>query len=158
MRYLIVQSRTNSNLGMTLTEMLVAVAILSIGMLTVAGMLNDAITSLTHSVYHQRAVQLGTNLAEVIYGLQANESWPELAPADHHCEISACAPADLLAHMFYDWHRQAARLLPSGHGQFRFTDAHGQTAALIRLEWQTRGGSRASFITLAPVAVPPASP
>ena len=137
--------------GTTLTEMLVAVVILTTGMVTVAGMLNDSINSLTHSVHHQRAAQLSSDMAEVLSGLRTNAAWPTVTPANHHCAIVTCGPTDLLEHTLHNWQQQIARRLPGGHGEFRFVTDHAQPSIEMQIEWRMRGGNPATFITQIPV-------
>jgi Tfp pilus assembly protein PilV len=137
--------------GTTLTEMLVAVVILTTGMVTVAGMLNDSISSLTHSVQHQRAVQLSSDMAEVLSGLHTNAASPTVIPVNHNCPIVTCAPTELLEHTLYNWQQQIARRLPGGHGDFRFVTDHAQPIIEIQIEWRMRGGNPAIFVTQIPV-------
>ena len=148
--------RTNS--GTTLVEMLVAVVLLSAGMVAVAGMLNDSMNSLAGSSHQQRAAQLGNNLGEVLSGLHANTAWPMHVPGNFHCEMTPCNPAELLADSLDDWQRQIKRLLPGGRGQFTFTADHGQPVIEIQIEWQTRSGNTADMVTVIPVSAETAAP
>ena len=143
--------RSGNSLGTTLTEMLVVVVILCAGMITVAGMLNESINSLTHNMHRQRAAQLSANMAEVLAGIHADASWPLDIPADHRCAIVTCGKDDFLANAMHHWQEQIARQLPGGRGEFQFTDQNGQAVALVRLEWRTRGAGSANFVTLIPV-------
>ena len=145
------QTSASNIRGTTLTEILVAVVVLTIGMVTVAGMLNNSISSLTDSLHRQRAALLSADLAELVSAIHADASWPMNTPADYGCNIVACTPAELLAHTLHHWRRRVALRLPNGSGNIRFVDEDGLAAAAIRLEWHSRGGSQANFVTLIPV-------
>jgi prepilin-type N-terminal cleavage/methylation domain-containing protein len=146
------RNQPQNNRGTTLTEMLVVMAILCTGMITVAGMLNESINSLTSSLHQQQAAQLSSNLAEVLSGLPADASWPSIIPADHHCEIVTCSAEALFATIVHHWQQRIARQLPAGRGKIQSADQNGQTTARILIEWQTRGGRAAKFVIAIPVA------
>jgi Tfp pilus assembly protein PilV len=139
-------------LGTTLTEMLVVMVILCAGMITVAGMLNESINSLTNSRHQHQAAQLASNLAEVLAGLPADASWAAIIPADHRCEIVTCSPEALFATTVHHWQQRIARQLPAGRGKLRSADQNGQATTLIQIEWQNRGGGLAKFLMALPVA------
>jgi Tfp pilus assembly protein PilV len=141
---------TNSR-GTTLTEMLVVVLILCTGMITVAGMLNESINSLSSSLYQQQAAQLSSDLAEVLSGLPVDTSWPAIIPADHHCEIITCSPEALFATTMHHWQQRIARQLPAGRGKIESTEQNGQAATRIHIEWQARGGKAAKSVLMIPV-------
>ncbi len=145
-------NQPENNRGTTLTEMLVVMLILCTGMITVAGMLNESINSLTNSLHQQQAAQLSSNLAEVLSGLPADASWPSIIPADHHCEIVTCSPEALFATTVHQWQQRIARQLPAGRGKIQSADQNGQTTVRILIEWQTRGGGAAKFVMAVPVA------
>jgi Tfp pilus assembly protein PilV len=138
--------------GTTLTEMLVVVLILCTGMITVAGMLNESINSLSSSLYQQQAAQLSSDLAEVLSGLPVDTSWPAIIPADHHCEIITCSPEALFATTMHHWQQRIARQLPAGRGKIKSTEQNGQTTTLIQIAWQARGGKAAKSVLMIPVA------
>jgi Tfp pilus assembly protein PilV len=145
-------NRPENSRGTTLTEMLVVMLILCTGMITVAGMLNESINSLTSSLHQQQAAQLSSNLAEVLAGLPADTSWLSIIPADHRCEIITCSPEAFFATTVHRWQRQIARQLPAGRGKILSADQNGQTTTLIQIEWRTRGGGAAKFVMVLPVA------
>jgi len=146
--------KATADRGTTLTEMLVVVAVLSTGMMSVAGMLNDSINSLTNSLYHQRATSLSTSLAELLTGIPADLSTPTIVAANYYCELIQCEPGRLLAHELYQWQQQIQQQLPGGRGELGFIEESGQTTALIKLEWQTRGGTMAQFSMQTPIETP----
>ena len=146
------RNQPQNNRGTTLTEMLVVMVILCTGMITVAGMLNESINSLTSNLHQQQAAQLSSNLAEVLSGLPADASWPAIIPADHHCEIVTCSPEALFATTVHHWQQRIARQLPAGRGKIQSADQNGQTTTRILIQWQTRGGRAAKFVIAIPVA------
>ena len=148
------RTSTSKNRGSTLTEILVALVVLTIGMVTVAGMLNNSISSLTDSLHRQRAALLSADLAELVAAIPADATWSTHTPADYGCNIVACTPAELLAHTLHHWQRRVALRLPNGYGNIEFVDEDGLAAAAIRLEWHSRGGTQANFVALIPVTTP----
>ena len=148
------RTSTSKNRGSTLTEILVAVVVLTIGMVVVAGMLNNSISSLTNSLQRQRAALLSADLAELVAAIPADTTWSTHTPADYGCNTVACTPTELLAHTLHHWQRRVALRLPNGRGNLQFVDDDGLAAAAIRLEWHSRGGSQANFVTLIPVTTP----
>ena len=133
--------------GSTLTEVLITVVILSLGMLTAARMLNDSLQLLGDSRYQQRAVRLAADLAELLSNTSASLASAISTPASHDCENSICSPQQFLEHNLHYWDARAAQLMPDGSIGFELVTAAGHARALITVHWSPRGSTAASYHT-----------
>ncbi len=133
--------------GTTLTEVLVSVVILNIGILTATSLLNESLQSLGDNRHQQRAVRLGADLAELLGNTRATLASHVTTPANHGCERSICNPQQFLEHSLHSWHERTTQLLPGGHGNVELQTTGDQTIAHINVQWVPRGSRTAHYQT-----------
>ena len=129
--------------GFSLLEVLVAVVVLSVGLLGIAGL---QLTGLRYShnanlryiavlQANDMADRLRANPAGVASGSYNAVSGPGSDPG---CIATSCSPAQLANNDIFEWNRDYANLLPSGAG----TVTGGGTGSVftITVSWNERGG------------------
>ena len=118
--------------GFTLIEALVALLVISIGMLGIAALQAETLRSGRSAQLRTQAVSIASDLGDRI---RANR-----APVDAYSGAgsSARARADL-----DEWHDLVASQLPDGHGAVRFVAGTATTPAsyTIRVSWTDVGQS-----------------
>ena len=134
--------------GFTLVEVLVAVLVISIGMLGVAKLVLAAVTSNDSAYFRTQAADLAYS---VLDAMRANRAYASTTAgyqlsflqnpnATVMCDAlgSDCTPAEMAQYDLYRWRRQLASALPQGNGQIAVNPAPapGQVAtATITIEW-----------------------
>jgi type IV pilus assembly protein PilV len=112
--------------GFTLVEALIAMLVLSIGLLGIAALHVETLRAGRSALLHTKAVSMSAGLAERI---RANR-----VPADAYAGAgtNARASADL-----DEWHALVASELPGGAGEIRFASGTPTTPAsyTIRVRW-----------------------
>jgi type IV pilus assembly protein PilV len=115
--------------GFTLVEALVALVVLSIGMLGIAALYMETLRASRSALYRTEAVTMAADLADRI---RANRN-----PADAYtgAGLNAIALADLA-----DWNAVVATL-PDGAGEIRFVNGLGAIPStyIIRVSWTEVG-------------------
>jgi type IV pilus assembly protein PilV len=109
--------------GFTLVEVLVAVVVLAVGLLGMAG-LQVAGLHFNHSAYlRAQATLMAYDMAERMkanpVGLAANNYNNQAAPGADIAEcltVAGCTPADMAQHDLFEWNTTLSRQLPGGKG------------------------------------------
>ena len=125
--------------GFTLTEVLVAIVVLAIGLLGLAGLQAVGLRG-NHSAYLKTQATLAAQ--DIIERMRANrtplagsyeiDSLGAIGAAD--CVSNPCAPAQMKAFDWWEWKRALARL-PGGDGAIHM-DGDGVT---VTIRWNERG-------------------
>ena len=105
--------------GFTMVEAMVALVVLAVGMLGIAGLYVTTLRSGGGAIYRMQAVNLASDLADRIRANRtANVAY--LGPAaDNNCYGAGavdCAPALKAANDLLVWQTQVAAMLPAGNG------------------------------------------
>lgn len=116
--------------GFSLVEALIALIVLAIGLLGIAGLYVETLRASRSALFRTQAVTLAADLADRI---RANRQ-----PANAYTGggANALAVTDLAA-----WNAAVAATLPDGAGEIRFRDALGiaPPAYMIRVSWTEPG-------------------
>lgn len=101
--------------GFTLIEVLVALVVISVGMLGVAVLFADGIRLNRTSLYRTTAVALATDMAERIRSNQ-NATYDGLGPGEPgNCDVGpACTPNQLASDDWWRWRQSLVTYLPTG--------------------------------------------
>lgn len=112
----------NKNAGFTLIEVLIAMLVLAVGLLGLAG-LQAANLKNNQSAYNRsQATQLAYDLADRMRANIAGKSsytaiLPSSATAKANClTTTGCSPADLAQNDLFEWNLAVSNSLPSGIG------------------------------------------
>jgi type IV pilus assembly protein PilV len=129
----------SSSHGFTLIEVAIAMLVLAVGLLGIAGIQSKGMqsTHLSHqrSVAMTQALDLADRIRANIAGLRAMDysiTIPTSAPSpDCQTSSNSCTAAELAATDLYNWQTDNASLLPSGQGSISCTDIDAGTTATL---------------------------
>jgi Tfp pilus assembly protein PilV len=129
--------------GAALLEALIAVVLLSTGMLSNLSLLNEATAQLTQTLYRQRALNINADLIRVIHNLPADVAVAQIEPAAHNCsEISPCAAAETYASNLHTWQNRITASLPAGRGNISTRTFGPITRIELQINWATTNQNR----------------
>ncbi|MGB5511027.1 MAG: type IV pilus modification protein PilV [Woeseiaceae bacterium] len=139
--------------GFSLIEVLIALIILSVGMLGIAGLYVQSMQAGRTSMFRHNAVTIAGDIADRIRANPAaGTAYTAAVGADKSCVNGGvdCLPADMAAHDIYLWQEQADDSLPNG----KVTVTHDGDLVLpsyeIKVEWDEPGESP-TFTIVIPV-------
>ncbi|MEW9573124.1 type IV pilus modification protein PilV [Rhodanobacter sp. Si-c] len=132
------------NHGFSLIEVMVAVLIVTLGLLGIAGTLLTATRSASSSYLRQNAVQyaydivdrMRANAASVNAGgpYTASMAAPGTAPSPD-CTTSSCTSAEMAAWDVWEW-QSLLRNLPNGQGSITLTSGPNSTTTItVTVQW-----------------------
>lgn len=133
--------------GFTLIEILVAMVVISLGLLGLAGLqvasLNNNQIALHRSIASQQADDMADRIRANIDAVRAGHFDNPTATSDPGCLDSNCSVSQMAESNFVQWNTNIDRLLPNGIGTVRC--AIGPTASCIN---NTAGVNRTFDITV----------
>jgi type IV pilus assembly protein PilV len=103
--------------GFTLIEVMVALAVVSIGMLGIASLYTQALGASRTTQYRSQAINLISDISDRIRGNRLGGVQYAGAAGDNNCDLSGgatCTPAQLAADDLFNWGAQVNALLPGG--------------------------------------------
>lgn len=110
-------SINNSQSGFTLLEVLVAIVVLSLGLLGLAGLQAATLRNNQIAYYRAIAIQQTYDMADRIRANQAGLATYALsAGVDNGCIGSSCDAAEMAETDIFQWNNNNARMLPAGGG------------------------------------------
>lgn len=124
--------------GFTLLETLIALVVLSIGLLGVAKLVVGAVHANDSGYMRAQATQLAYELLDQMRAnrpgaIAGNYVTGSGASAD--CTSAACSPAVLAGLDMYNWNQRLAQTLPRGSGTVVTAAGVGGTIATITVSW-----------------------
>jgi type IV pilus assembly protein PilV len=135
--------------GFTLVEVMVALVILSVGLLGIASLYVVTLKSSGGAIYRMQAVNLASDLADRIRAnRRANVAYAG-APANNNCYTPAatCNAAQMAANDLLVWNAQVAAILPQGNGTVAVAGAAYPYTYTINLSWLESGAASAASAT-----------
>jgi len=140
--------------GFTLIEVLIALIIMSVGMLGIAGLYVHSMKAGRTSLFSHNAVILAGDVADRIRANPTALAAYEGAGADNDCVDGGvnCTVAEMAAHDIFLWNLQADDTLPNGDVAVVFTAAAGVAPPTyeITISW-VEPGENMSYSILIPV-------
>jgi type IV pilus assembly protein PilV len=135
--------------GFTLLEVLVAIVVVSLGLLGLAGLQAATLRNNQIAYYRAIAIQQTYDMADRIRANQvgANTGKYDSPTATHHACAPCANPQEMAEEDFFQWNNNNARMLPAGAGTVA---AAGGGAFDITVSWNenTEAGSTAQqFVT-----------
>ncbi len=111
--------------GFTLVEVLIALIVLSVGMLGIAGLYLHSIQAGRTSVFRHHAINLAGDIADRIRANPTAGVNYQAAGKDNSCMTGTvdCTPLQMAENDIDIWDDQAAATLPGGQVAIAFTDA-----------------------------------
>jgi type IV pilus assembly protein PilV len=125
--------------GFTLLEVLVAIVVLSIGLLGLAGLMASSVRN-NHSAYQR--TQAAWLAYDMVDRMRANRAFAVTSATDYNVAlgVASAAPAGQLAKADVDdWKTALRTTLPAGDGSVTVTAATG--AATVVVQWNDARGT-----------------
>jgi type IV pilus assembly protein PilV len=127
--------------GFSLVEAMVALLVISTGMIGVAAMFGQGLGASRNALYRTQAVHLVADMGDRIRvnrlgGLAYNND-----PADRSCDPGGdtdCTPQQMAEHDLWVWEPRVAQMLPAGVGTVVVVDGTPPTYT-ITVRWQESG-------------------
>ena len=127
--------------GFSLTETLVSLIVISVGMIGIAAMYGQGLGASRTALYRSQAVNLAADMADRIRANRTATTAYEGAAADRNCDPGDnkdCSAAEMAAHDLWLWTSQVAAQLPAGAGSVS-VDTTTPPTYTISVTWQEVG-------------------
>ena len=137
--------------GFNLVEVLIALIIMSVGMLGIAGLYVHSMQAGRTSLFRHHAVTLAGDVADRIRANPTARAAYGLAGADNNCVSGGidCTPAAMAANDIFLWQQQAVDTLPTGAVAVVFVDnAPAPPTYAITVSWTEPGQAMTYSITI----------
>lgn len=127
--------------GFTLIEVLVALVIMSVGMLGIAGLYVHSMQAGRTSILHHNAVTLAGDVADRIRANPTAAAAYAAPGADSNCILGGidCTPAEMAANDIFLWDQQAVDTLPTGTVTVVFDNGVFPPEYEITVAWEEPG-------------------
>lgn len=140
----------NADGGFTLVEVLIALIILSVGMLGIAGLYVHSMQAGRTSMFRHHAVTLAGDVGDRIRANPRAGPAYALAGANNNCVAGGvnCSPGQMAANDIYLWDQQAADTLPNGTVTVVYDNAVLPPTYQITVAWTEPGENLSYSITI----------
>jgi len=113
--------------GITMVESLVALVVISVGMLGIAGMYLASLQAGRSANLRMQAINLASDMADHIRANQPGRSFYKAKATDKgtqaDCETKTCTPEDLAKNDIFIWKHEISDALPANaNGQLKYTN------------------------------------
>ncbi len=139
--------------GFSLVEVLIALIILSVGMLGIAGLYVQSMQAGRTSMFRHNAVTIAGDIADRIRANPAaGDAYEAATGADNSCVNGGvnCSPAQMAAHDIDLWQEQADDSLPNGKVTVTLDNSVVPPSYEIKVGWDEPGESP-TFTIVVPV-------
>lgn len=123
--------------GFTLVEVLIALVIMSVGMLGIAGLYVHSMQAGRTSLFRHHAVTLAGDIADRIRANPKAAAAYTLAGVNSNCVDGGvnCSPAQMAANDVFLWAQQAVETLPTGSVAIVFNNGVVPPTYQITVQW-----------------------
>lgn len=134
-------SVTRRSAGFTLIEVLVALVILSVGLLGIAGMISVSLKSSGSTYIRTQATTLTYNILDRMRANRTSVNSYNIAIGQAATNTSClgssanCTPADIANFDLYEWKQELANDLPSGDGSVTTATVGNMTQVTVTVQW-----------------------
>lgn len=138
-----------SQSGFGLVESLVALVVVSVGMIGIAVLYGQGLGASRTALFRTQAVNLASDMADRIRVNRRGGSDYNGAAADNGCDPGGntdCTPAEMAAHDLFVWQAQVAAQLPGGVGDVAHAGSTPPTYT-ITVQWQEVVGGLQTLTT-----------
>jgi type IV pilus assembly protein PilV len=135
------RQRTSKSAGFSLIEALVALIVISVGMIGIAALYGQGLTAGRVALSRTIAVNLASAMAENIRANRLGQASYAGAAANNACDPAGgatCPPDQMAAHDVFLWQQDIAAQLPNGQGQVAFANGVPPTYT-ITITWDEVG-------------------
>ena len=136
--------------GFSLVEVLIALVIMSVGMLGIAGLYVQSMQAGRTSMFRHHAVTLAGDVADRIRANPTAGAVYAGGGLDNSCVGQGvdCSEPDMAAHDIFLWAQQATDTLPNGQVQITFDGAVTPPTYEIEVSWDEPGENLDYTITI----------
>src|SRR5512134_949404 len=127
--------------GFGLIEALVALVVVSVGMIGIAALYGQGLGAGRTALYRTQAVNLAADMADRIRVNRRGDAAYGGGAADNGCDPGGdtnCTPAAMAAHDLFTWQAQVTALLPGGVGVVQYAGTTPPTYT-IQVTWEEVG-------------------
>ena len=137
------QTKTPSNeFGFSLVEALVALVVLSVGMIGIAALHGQSLRAARTAQYRSLAIILASDMADRIRLNRLGQAGYMVAAANSGCDPAGgatCAPAAMAAYDLWVWNQGVTQGLPGGATQVQFNAGTNPPTYTITVSWAEVG-------------------
>ncbi len=135
--------------GFTLVESMVALMVLSVGMIGIAALYAQGLGAGRSALYRTHAVNLVADMADRIRSNRVALAAYAGPASNNGCDPlsggAACTSVEMAAHDLFFWTQQAQQLLPGGRGQVQFDGSTSPPSYTIQVAWDEVGYGRIEY-------------
>lgn len=141
--------------GFSLIEVLIALVIMSVGMLGIAGLYVHSMQAGRTSLFHHNAVTLAGDVADRIRANTTAAAAYAGGGQDNNCINGGidCTPVEMAGNDILLWKQQAANSLPSGDVTIVFDNTVAPPTYQITVSWEEPGEMLTYVITIPVLAI-----
>ncbi len=124
--------------GFTLIEVMVALTVVSIGMLGIASLYTQALGAARTTQYRSQAINLLADMADRIRANRLGGAAYAGGASNHNCDLTggaSCSPAELAADDLFDWGERVEALLPGGVSNVSRNAATSPPTYTVTVQW-----------------------
>jgi type IV pilus assembly protein PilV len=128
--------------GFSLVEALVALVVLSVGMIGIAALHGQSLSAARTAQYRSVAIVLAADMADRIRLNRTAQAAYMGAAANNNCNAgggATCAPPALAAYDLWVWNQEVTQRLPGGVSQVIFNGGTNPPTYTINLSWSEVG-------------------
>jgi type IV pilus assembly protein PilV len=130
--------------GFTLVESMIALVVLSVGMIGVAALHGQGLSAGRSAQLRSIAINLSADMADRIRVNRLGGAAYAGAAANNNCDPVGgggvdCTPAQMAAHDLWLWNQQVAAALPNGQANIAFNAGANPSSYSITLQWDEVG-------------------
>lgn len=130
--------------GFTIVEAMVALVVLSVGMIGVAALHGQGLGASRSAQFRSVAVNLSADMADRIRANRLAGAAYTAGAADNNCDPAGgggidCTPAQMAAHDLFAWNQQVTASLPNGNWQIAFNAGTNPPTYTITVLWDEVG-------------------
>jgi len=139
--------------GFSLVEVLIALVIMSVGMLGIAGLYVEGMKAGRTSTFRHHAVTVASDVADRIRANPLGAVDYEGVGGNNNCVLGNvdCNPQQMAANDIWLWQAQADDMLPNGDVAITFDDTVTPNTYRIVVSWEEAGENSPSYSIIIPV-------
>ena len=143
--------------GFSLVESMVALVVISVGMLGIAALKTQGLGAGRTAQYRTQAVNLAADMADRIRANRLGNSGYAAPEAADECDPEEggeadCIPVSVAAGELAEWTRNVAAALPEGEGDVRFDGSAQPKSFAIEVSWNEVGLGTITYRSVVRVA------